>query len=230
MPNTTPTTPTTPAVPTASVSKHSDQAASTMVRALERVWASIRRRHPDIPDVVLILASGTEGKHPKWGHHAAGRWHVAGSDRTEIMISGEGLQRSPAQVLGTLLHEATHALAFARGIKDTSRQGRYHNTRFRDLGTELGIQVEHHTTLGWSLTTVPDGTKLAYKPELTALQRAMVLWRRDEITAPGATRKNTNLIAATCGCGRTIRIASSSLQQAPVTCGACDEDFQPKDA
>jgi hypothetical protein len=36
-------------------------------------------------------------------------------------------------VLGTLLHEAAHALADQRAIKDNSRQGRYHNARYRQL-------------------------------------------------------------------------------------------------
>ena len=55
------------------------------------------------------------------------------------MISGEGLRRTAHDVLGTLLHEAAHALAHARGIKDTSRQGRYHNKHFKTLAEELGL-------------------------------------------------------------------------------------------
>ena len=43
-----------------------------------------------------------------------------------MLVSGEGLQRGPTDVLGTLLHEAAHGLAQARSIQDTSRQGRYH--------------------------------------------------------------------------------------------------------
>ncbi|MFC4050052.1 hypothetical protein ACFOY4_10185 [Actinomadura syzygii] len=204
------------------------ETASNVLRALEGVWYAIRDRHTEIPDVVLILASGTEGKQARWGHHAPGRWHVADSDRTEIMVSGEGLRRTPAEVLGTLLHEATHALAEARDIQDTSRQGRYHNTRFRDLATELGIDVAKDDKFGWSITTVPDTTQAAYRAPLRALEKAMVLWRRDEITAPTATGKSSNLIAAICPCERTIRIARSSLEQAAVTCGACGGDFEPK--
>ena len=59
------------------------------------------------------------------------------------MISGEGLRRTPDEVLGTLLHEAAHALAHARGIKDTSRQGRYHNKHFKTCAEQLGLAVEH---------------------------------------------------------------------------------------
>ena len=39
----------------------------------------------------------------------------------EVFVGDEGLARGPADVLGTLLHEAAHALADVRGIKDTSR-------------------------------------------------------------------------------------------------------------
>ena len=97
----------------------------------------------EIPAVVIIIASGTDRKQPGWGHHAPGRWNAAHEQRAEIMISGEGLRRTPAEVLGTLLHEAAHALAHARGIKDTSRQGRYHNKQFKIHAEELGLTVEH---------------------------------------------------------------------------------------
>ena len=48
-----------------------------------------------------------------------------------------------SEVLATLLHEAAHALAHARGSKDTSRQGRYHNTKFKNCAEEVGLTVEH---------------------------------------------------------------------------------------
>jgi hypothetical protein len=59
----------------------------------------------------------------------------------EVFVGGEGLARGPAHVLATLLHEAAHALAHVRGIKDTPRQGRWHNARFKALAQEVGIEV-----------------------------------------------------------------------------------------
>jgi hypothetical protein len=43
-----------------------------------------------------------------------------------VLISGEGPQRDPIDVLGTLLHEAAQGLAHARKVSDTSRGGSYH--------------------------------------------------------------------------------------------------------
>jgi hypothetical protein len=213
-----------------SANGNGSQAASRILKVLEDTWLEIRRWHPEIPAAVIIIASGTDGKHPRWGHHAPGRWNVAGEQRTEIMISGEGLRRTSREVLGTLLHEAAHALAHARGIKDTSRQGRYHNKHFKTCAEELGLVVEHDDRTGWSASTITDVTQIAYARQLRDLNEAMTLWRHGETTTGPTARRNTNLIAAACPCGRSIRVAASTLAEAPITCQACDGDFQAKNA
>jgi len=198
---------------------------SRVLGVLEDIWRFIQARHPEIPAVVIIIASGTEGKQARWGYHAPSRWVADSQSRPEIMISGEGLKRDARSVLGTLLHEAAHALADARGIQDTSRQGRYHNKRFKTLAEELGITVEFDQRTGWSPTTVPDHTAAAYEAQLQALTDAMTLWRLDETLTTTTPRRNTNLIAATCPCGRKIRAAASTLAEAPIICGECDGEF-----
>ena len=132
-----------------------DGAASLLVAALEHTWQTIRTRHPQVPEAVLVVASGAEGKRLNLGHFAPHRWQVNGTDRHEVLVGGEGLQRGPVEVLGTLLHEAAHGLAQARGIQDTSRQGRYHNRRYATLAGELGLEVASVKPIGWSATTVP---------------------------------------------------------------------------
>ena len=56
----------------------------------------------------------------------------------------------------------------------------------------------------------------------------MTLWRHDETTTGPTTRRNTNLIAAVCPCGRSIRVAASTLAEAPITCQACDRTSRPR--
>jgi hypothetical protein len=174
-----------------------DGAASLLVAALEHIWHTIRTRHPDVPDAVLVVASGSEGKRLNLGHFAPHRWQVNGADRHEVLVGCEGLQRDPAEVLGTLLHEAVHGLAQARGVLDTSRQGRYHNRRYATLAGELGLQVASVQPIGWSATTVPEHTAAAaYAGPLEDLAAALVLWRRQEYRlGPGG--RSRNLLAAT---------------------------------
>jgi curved DNA-binding protein CbpA len=205
-------------------------AVSAVLRVLETTWQAIRARHPQIPPVVLVIASGTEGKQARYGHHAPQRWHVSGEDRAEIMISGEGLRRGAPAVLGTLLHEAAHALAAVRGIQDTSRQGRYHNKHFKTHAEQLGLTVEHDDRFGWSAAKITSTTEFAYARQLRDLAEAMTLWRHGETPTGPTARRNTNFIAAVCPCGRSIRVAASTLAEAPITCQACDQDFRAKNA
>ena len=211
-----------------SASGNGSQTASRILKVLEDIWLEIRRWHPEIPPAVIIIASGTEGKQARLGHHAPGRWNVAGQQYAEVMISGEGLRRTPDEVLGTLLHEAAHALACERGIKDTSRQGRYHNKAFKTCAEQLGLTVEHDDRFGWSAAKVTSATEFAYARQLRDLADAMTLWRHGETTTGPTARRNSNLIAAACPCGRSIRVAASTLAEAPITCQACDQDFQAK--
>jgi hypothetical protein len=205
-----------------------DGTASLLVAALEHTWHTIRTRHPDVPDAVLVVASGAEGKRLNLGHFAPHRWQVNGANRHEVLVGGEGLQRGPIDVLGTLLHEAAHGLAQARDIQDTSRQGRYHNRRYATLAHELGLEVTSIQPIGWSATTVPTQTADAYAGQLEELAAALVLWRRQEHrTGPGT--RSRNLLAATCGCGRRIRVAKTTLAEAPILCAACEQPFDAAD-
>jgi hypothetical protein len=203
-----------------------DGSASLLVAALEHAWQTIRTRHPDVPEAVLVVASGSAGKRLNWGHFAPHRWQVAGADRHEVLVGGEGLHRGPLEVLGTLLHEAAHGLAQARGIQDTSRQGRYHNRRYAHLAGELGLEVSSVKPIGWSATTVPEPTAAGYAGQLEELQAALVLWRRHEHRIGTGTRSR-NLLAAACGCGRRIRVAKATLAEAPILCGLCEQPFEP---
>ncbi|MGH3612531.1 MAG: hypothetical protein ACRDRK_08025 [Pseudonocardia sp.] len=226
--------------------------SAPMVAALEGAWAAIRARHPEIPAVVMVLGAGSIGGPGglRLGHFAAMRWAdpdqqqtapegagdpegepVAGSEQggpmrlPEVFVGGEGLARGPAEVLATLLHEAAHALAHVRDIKDTSRQGRWHNARFKALAEEVGIEVTKDDRIGWSLTTIPTATRETYASVIAELGRVLRLHRSAEITGGGS--KKPSPPPCVCGCGRRIRAAPSVLEAGPITCGVCGEDFTP---
>jgi hypothetical protein len=130
-------------------------------------------------------------------------------------------------VLATLLHEAAHALAHVRGIKGTSRQGRWHNAKFKALAEELGIEVTKDTKLGWSTTSLPTATRGAYAGAIAELGQALRLIRAVEITGEGKKSKPTR--PAVCGCGRKIRVSKTVLAAGPILCGACGTEFTTAD-
>lgn len=93
---------------------------------LAQAWADIQRYHPELPDLAA----------------------------PESLI-GESSSACGAELsFERLLHEAVHGIAAARGVRDTSRAGRYHNRRFLAIAEEMGLDHsdEPHASSGFSLS------------------------------------------------------------------------------
>ncbi|WP_330182747.1 hypothetical protein OHB26_03245 [Nocardia sp. NBC_01503] len=205
----------------------SDTITGLLISALENTWLAIRSHHPDVPEVVLTLGAGSTGSSEiTLGHFAQNRWIRGEYELHELFVGGEGLQHGAVDVLGTLLHEAAHGVAATRGIKDTSRQGRWHNERYRILGKELGLALEHHDKFGWSVTMVPDQTREQYRDELDELAFALVAYRRREPNRRGGRISNNNGLSAVCECGRKLRVSLRVFEAGPIYCGTCGAAFK----
>lgn len=171
-------------------------AGSEVVKALEAVWEQIRERHPELPEVVIITGSALIGV-PRWGHFRADSWEARAAEHSggalevrnrhaELFVAGERLAVGAAETVQTMLHEAAHALARVREIKDTSRQSRWHNRAFLALAQELGLQYAGQRAVnakpgyiadpstGFSDVDLTDDTRQAYASAIEQLDRALV--------------------------------------------------------
>jgi hypothetical protein len=191
-----------------------------ILQAANDALVSIRKSHPELQNVVLVIASGQKRSGAVHGHFAPDTWESKTASH-EILLSSESLSRGAEATLGTLLHECAHLLARVRGIKDTSRQGRFHNAKFKALAEELGIEVHQDPTIGWSVTTLPTATAKVYKLELSALRKALKAYRRGKVE-PKAPKKTIRL---ECGC-RGLTVPLSFIDKGGITCDACGMDFQ----
>ena len=138
-----------------SASGNGSQTASRILKILEDIWLEIRRWHPDIPPAVIIIASGTDGKQARLGHHAPGRWNVAGQQYAEVMISGEGLRRTPHEVLGTPAARSRPRPGLRARHQGHLPPGPLPQQGLQDLAEQLGLTVEHDDRFGWSAATSP---------------------------------------------------------------------------
>lgn len=220
-----------------------------MVEAIESTWNTIQANNQDVPEVVVTFGAGTLNRAGVvLGHFAPNRWIAGEDERTihELFVGGEGLQLGAASVLATLLHEAAHATAATRGVKDTSRQGRYHNDRFRVIAEEFGLNLTHSKMLGWSDSEVTEATAKRYAGCVAQLAASITAYRRGEggalITGGSqgdngqtedgdegedtAEKKPKNGYAPVCGCGRKIRVAAGTFEAGPILCGLCGTAFE----
>lgn len=198
-----------------------DTPMKPILDALNGALVAIRNRHPEVPNVVLVVGTSST---KKYGHFAPESWEGGKKVKNhEIMISGESLKRGAEDTLGTLIHECAHALAEKREIKDTSRQGRFHNEKFKNLAEEMGIVVGKDPKIGWSITSLPKETAKSYAEELKVLRAALKTWRGTDENKPKAPKVD---IRVECGC-RAVTIPISFYDKGDITCDLCGENFLP---
>lgn len=155
---------------------------SAIVAVLEETWEAIRAEHPDLPHVVIVTGSGFIGS-PRWAHWRESGWterqgadEHAHSRHGEMFVAGEALAKGAEHVVESMLHEGAHTLATAREIQDTSRQGRWHNDKFRKLAQELGLEYrgdKADPTHGFSNMLLTDATREKYADLIKKLDAAI---------------------------------------------------------
>jgi hypothetical protein len=107
-------------------------------------------------------------------HAMAGLYGELAFSLPEVFMATEMIAAGANEMFKVLLHEAVHAIAHARGIKDTSRQGRYHNARFRALAQEAGLEPDpRNPVIGFSRTTLSATAAQEYRTALGELSSAL---------------------------------------------------------
>ncbi|MDI5967549.1 hypothetical protein POF50_003850 [Streptomyces sp. SL13] len=183
---------------------------TVLAAELAVAWADIQRHHPELPDLAA----------------------------PESLIGESSSACGTELSFERLLHEAVHGIAASRGVRDTSRAGRYHNRRFLAIADELGLDhsEEPHPSSGFSLVVLRPDTKRRYRATLERLQRAVkahgVAIAADSSSSfrgPAARHGSSGggvRVKAVCDCGRNVRVVPSVLEQAPIMCGACGKPFR----
>lgn len=218
-----------------------ERTSVVLIEALTRIWSRIRVHHPDVPGVMLLAAPSSRRDLSVLGHFAPLRWRgkKEGNHHShEVVVVAEHLDRDPADIVGTLLHEAAHAKNFERGVRDCTKS-QYHNTQFKAAAEELGLAVEFSRTYGHAFTKLKEETKLRYDEDIRHL--AEVLIHRAKPVALGGVetppkpgdadttpddRPGSRSRKAVCRCPFVIRVAKSTLDQTRIRCESCGEVFE----
>ncbi|MFE4777831.1 hypothetical protein [Streptomyces sp. NPDC056713] len=225
------------------------QEGTRIITALESTWATIQKHHGDVPGVVIVTGSGHRGGRSKrltLGHHAADRWLDAAATgrRPELFVSGEAIARGGEVVVETMLHEAVHAVAAVRQIRDTSCAGRWHNRKFAALATELGLEPPTRAAkvVGFSEALLTAATVARYAASIRRLDAAALA----RIEAPekakpdpeqdednpgprGGRGRAGKRVSVACSCEppRQMRATPAFLEGGKLLCGECAEEFLP---
>jgi hypothetical protein len=175
------------------------------------------------------------------GSHCADQWHVDGREGryAEVWVSGERLSEGGSAVMQTLIHEAAHALAKVRGIKDTSNRNRYHNQEFVKLATEMGLEGPTESAgpaMGYSDCTITQVTCEVYSLEIKHLDEACKSFVAPSLGDIKVPKKPQAKARCECPEGENeinwTKQFENKLQATglpPILCGICRQAFVPEE-
>ena len=214
-----------------------ERASVILIEALAKVWSRIRVYHPAVPGVMLLAAPSLRSDLSVLGHFAPLRWRhrqKGASSHHEVMVVAEHLDRDVTDIVGTLIHEAAHAMNFERGIHDCSRS-QYHNRAFKEAAEALGLTVAQVPHYGFAVTRLKPETVERYQDDLKYLAEVLI-HRAKPTPLSGATPKggedeppddkpSSRNRKAVCKCSFIIRVAKATLEQTVIRCESCNEPF-----
>lgn len=196
-----------------------------LTTAMDEIWSMIREDHPDLlPAMITISAT------PAPSNHGWERWSRS-TDGVLIgpVMDAQTLQMGAEETLVRLLHDAAHGMNWLRGVQDTTTRGQYHNGKFTEAATAVGLVRDISESPRKVALSLSDEARVRYADMLVALTDAIEQTLPHlTIPAPDATAKQrTNRMSVECKCTppRKLRVGKTILAQGPIRCGICHADF-----
>lgn len=125
---------------------------SRLIGYLEKLYRRINTDifQDELPEP-MITVSPTKNA---YGHMTTWKaWATPKGRKVEVNISSYTLSRPIENTIATLIHELTHLYCQeVLHVKDTSRNGQYHNKVFKEQGEKHWLTLSYDNTIGWSPT------------------------------------------------------------------------------
>lgn len=126
--------------------------------------------------------------------------------------------RTPEEVVETLLHEMCHYANKMSDIKDCN--GNIHNKKFKVLAESVGLIVEKDKSVGWGYTSLSDELREYIEEEINPDAEAFEYFRAVVNKGDGIkTPRKKKMFTYTCpDCGQTAK----GKKDITIKCGLCD--------
>lgn len=140
----------------------------------------------------------------------------------EINICAEYLSRPFEQIAETLLHEMVHLFNLQNKVQDTSRNGTYHNKKFKAAAEAHGLEVEQDSKYGWNRTKLNNEARVFVE----AMQdKKFQLYRKfiPKLKASNSKQSSRKYVCPCCG------LIIRATKEVDVICAECNEHFEEAD-
>lgn len=122
---------------------------------LEKIFRALNAKYFDntLEEPIITIMSTPRA----YGHVTVSKtWRRGDEYRHELNIGAGTLDRPIENIVATMIHEMVHLHNMQIGVKDCSRNGVYHNKKFRDAATARDLAISYDPRLGWSITQPTD--------------------------------------------------------------------------
>ena len=222
-----------------------DQRGSALTARIERVWHMLRDLHAAIPPAVITLYA-LPTRRPRqnngvlFGHFSPAVWLPGPNGQGHEVGVNPTLFGNAKDVLGSLLHEAAHAV-----LQNDANNGKthnagcalhdsfYHRTEFRDLCQRWGLECRfRNRRYGFCDSRWPnDQPPRQYGPVLRYIERNIPAGVRP--SARPDKNRQTHLLPLRCKCAdpnRVCYVRRVAENQCGIRCDHCGALFKlPKD-
>lgn len=155
----------------------------------------------------------------------------------ELNISAEYLDYDFLETMDTMLHEMVHLYNAVNGIQDTSRNGTYHNKRFKSECEKRGFffpENKPDKKHGWYLPRLTDETKekiskLGIKREAFGIARRGVIPNESVNDEESETIEEPRPSSFKWICSKCNVIVRSTKEEIFIICGECEERMIQED-
>lgn len=146
----------------------------------------------------------------------------------EVNVCPEYLNYPILETADSIAHEMVHLYNKINNVNDISRNGSYHNKKFKAMAESIGLTVERSNKVGWGLTK-PGPQFIELIKELQINESAFYMARNTRLSGSeeegeesgeGEKKPVTNR-KYVCPCGTIVR----ATKKVKVICGECKQPF-----
>lgn len=137
-----------------------------------------------------------------------------------IVLSSHFLKDNPHE---TIAHEVAHFYNDMKGIKDTSKNGIYHNKKFKATAEKLLLKVDKDNKRGYAYTSPTDEFNNMLQNEFKPSKDAFKIFQEIGLTSG---KKPSRLLLFMCSCGCKIRTARNEDKPLIAVCQYCNTEFK----
>lgn len=197
---------------------------SAVITTLESLFDKLNELYYEnkLPRPVITVQSTPRA----YGHCSTKKvWVGSDSERYEINIGAEFLNRPIEETAATLNHEMVHLYCLVNEISDTCQNGRYHNKTFKAEAEARDLEIEYNRTIGYSITSPTEA--LVNKLKASGFDMTIDFARTKPEAkeggkeTTGAQRIKPHKYFCPC-CGQSFR-TTATLH---LKCADCDEDME----